>query len=71
MLHKSMILHTFYGYFSPRGFGAEGEPASNINYQVKIESDHPKHEIQDLIDHVDQVAEIHNTLRKGTQVKLI
>lgn len=52
-------------------FGAEGEPASNINYQVKIESDHPRGEIQDLIDHVDQVAEIHNTLRKGTQVKLI
>lgn len=52
-------------------FGGEGEPASNINYKVDIQSDHDENEIKNLINHVDQVAEIHNTLRKGTIVDLI
>ena len=52
-------------------FGAEGEPASNISYQVNIQSDHSQDEIAGLIDHVDRVAEIHNTLRKGVKVDLI
>ncbi len=51
-------------------FGGEGEPASNITYQVDIRSAHPKSEIADLINHVDKVAEIHNTLRKGVSVSL-
>ncbi len=51
-------------------FGGEGEPASNITYQVDIRSSHPKSEIADLINHVDKVAEIHNTLRKGVSVEL-
>jgi uncharacterized OsmC-like protein len=52
-------------------FGVEGEPASNICYKVDIQSDHDKSEINDLIQHVDKVAEIHNTLRKGAKVDLI
>lgn len=52
-------------------FGGEGEPASNIIYKVFIKSDHEETEINDLIHHVDKVAEIHNTLRKGTKVELI
>jgi len=52
-------------------FGGEGEPASNINYKVDIQSDHDESEINNLINHVDKVAEIHNTLRKGTKVDLI
>ena len=48
-------------------FGMEGEPASN---QVNIQSDTPKNEIIELIHHVDTVAEIHNTLRKGVKVSL-
>ncbi|CCH54449.1 OsmC family protein [Fibrisoma limi BUZ 3] len=51
-------------------FGGEGDPASNISYQVQIDSDSPDSEIQDLIRHVDTVAEIHNTLRKGVRVSL-
>jgi uncharacterized OsmC-like protein len=51
-------------------FGREGEPASNIAYQVDIQSDHDESEITSLIKHVDQVAEIHNTLRIGTEVNL-
>ena len=51
-------------------FGMEGEPASNITYHANIQSDTPKNEILDLIQHVDTVAEIHNTLRKGVNVSL-
>jgi uncharacterized OsmC-like protein len=51
-------------------FGMEGEPASNISYKVNIQSDAPKNEIAKLINHVDRVAEIHNTLRKGVTVSL-
>lgn len=52
-------------------FGNEGEPASNVVYKVDIQSVHSKKEIIDLIKHVDTVAEIHNTLRKGIEVKLV
>lgn len=51
-------------------FGMEGEPASNISYKVNIQSNTPKNEIIELIKHVDTVAEIHNTLRKGVNVSL-
>lgn len=51
-------------------FGADGDPGTNFSYKVKVTSDAPKEEIDDLIRHTDSVAEIHNTLRKGTAVTL-
>lgn len=51
-------------------FGKEGEPGSNITYQVTIDSDSSQQEITDLIHHVDTIAEVHNTLRKGVSVSL-
>ncbi|RFS16517.1 OsmC family protein [Emticicia sp. C21] len=52
-------------------FGKEGEPASNITYEVSIEADnHSPVEIAELINHVDTLAEVHNTLRQGVSVKL-
>ncbi|GAB3503941.1 hypothetical protein GCM10027341_33630 [Spirosoma knui] len=51
-------------------FGQEGEPASRISYTVKIQSDCPEDDVQDLIHYVDTVAEIHNTLRQGIFVSL-
>ena len=51
-------------------FGGEGEPASHIQYQVKVISEHPKKEIADLVAYVDKIAEVHNTLRVGTAVTL-
>jgi organic hydroperoxide reductase OsmC/OhrA len=52
-------------------FGKEGEPASNITYSVKIDaSASTQQEIEDLVNHVDKVAEVHNTLRKGVNVSL-
>ena len=52
-------------------FGKEGEPASNIVYEVSIQADaHSPIEIADLINDVDKVAEVHNTLRQGVSVRL-
>jgi uncharacterized OsmC-like protein len=52
-------------------FGKEGEPASNIEYEVSIQANkHSPIEIVDLINQVDNVAEVHNTLRQGVNVKL-
>jgi organic hydroperoxide reductase OsmC/OhrA len=52
-------------------FGKEGEPATNVVYNVTIHAPHhAPHEIQDLIHHVDTVAEVHNTLRQGVRVSL-
>ncbi|MDO3627743.1 OsmC family protein [Mucilaginibacter sp. BT774] len=52
-------------------FGAEGEPGYNFQYKANVISDTPKHEIDALIAYTDQVAEIHNTLRKGLNITLI
>ncbi|HZY79913.1 MAG TPA: OsmC family protein [Cyclobacteriaceae bacterium] len=51
-------------------FGKEGEPGSNIVYEATVRSTSSDDEIEDLIKYVDTVAEIHNTLRLGTEVKL-
>lgn len=51
-------------------FEAEGKPASNIVYRTKIIADASEEKLHELMLHVDSVAEIQNTLRVGTQVKL-
>lgn len=51
-------------------FGKEGAPASNIRYRVDVKSGHDASEIRSLITYVDQVAEVHNTLRLGAKVSL-
>jgi len=51
-------------------FGSEGEPGFNFRYKAKVKSAAPKAVIDELIRHTDQVAEIHNTLRKGIKVTL-
>jgi organic hydroperoxide reductase OsmC/OhrA len=52
-------------------FGGEGEPASNISYVTEVKSSvHSKDEINDLIQYVDKIAEIHNTLRQGIHVTI-
>lgn len=52
-------------------FGAEGEPGTNFTYTAKITSDASPALIRELLQHTDKVAEIHNTLRKGLDVRLI
>ena len=51
-------------------FEAEGKPGSNIVYQAKVNANASEEEIRELLKHTDTVAEIQNTLRVGTPVKL-
>ncbi|MGE5323182.1 MAG: OsmC family protein [Actinomycetota bacterium] len=49
-----------------------GEPlrATNLSFSVKVESPASRSRIEELILHTDRVAEIPNSLRYGTEVKL-
>ncbi len=52
-------------------FAEEGEPAQNITYEVLVEApDLTQEEISSLIKKVDEVAEVHKTLRNGIEIKL-
>ncbi|RAK00037.1 putative OsmC-like protein [Larkinella arboricola] len=51
-------------------FGADGEPGSNFQYKARVTSDAPPAEIDALIRHTDQIAEVHNTLRNGLNITL-
>lgn len=52
-------------------FGSEGEPGANFQYKAKVTADASDEEIQALIAHTDKIAEIHNTLRQGLEIKLV
>ena len=51
-------------------FGAEGEPAQNVTYQAKVRAKASEADIRTLMQHTDQVAEIQNSLRVVTPVRL-
>lgn len=51
-------------------FGAEGEPAQNVTYHVRVAATASEEAVRELVSHTDRVAEIHNTLRVGTPVTL-
>ena len=51
-------------------FGAEGEGAKNVSYSTKVHAKGTEEEIRKLMEYTDTVAEIQNTLRAGTDVKL-
>lgn len=51
-------------------FEAERMPASSIVYRVSVHADASKEKIDELIRYTDEIAEIHNTLRLGTPVRL-
>jgi uncharacterized OsmC-like protein len=51
-------------------FDAERQPASNIVYRVKVKADASEETIHELIQYTDSIAEIQNTIRGGTPVKL-
>ncbi len=53
-------------------FGLEGEPARGISYQVKVHAPQlTATQITALVAQTDRLAEIHNTLREGIEVKLM
>jgi organic hydroperoxide reductase OsmC/OhrA len=51
-------------------FGAEGEAASNVLYRAKVNARASEAEVRALMEHTDRVAEIQNTLRAATPVRL-
>lgn len=50
-----------------------GDPAvsTEIAYEVEVEGDAPVERLRALVEHVDRVAEIPNSLRGGTPVRLV
>jgi uncharacterized OsmC-like protein len=51
-------------------FEAPGKPGSNIVYRARVNADAGDEKIQDLIRYTDSIAEIQNTVRLGTPVRL-
>ena len=53
-------------------FGAAGEPARNISYRAKIKArGATEQQVMELLEHTDSVAEVQNTLRRGTEARLV
>jgi len=52
--------------------GYAGSPAvsTGISYSVDIKGQTAEHELRSLVDQVDAIAEIPNSLRRGTPVNL-
>jgi putative redox protein len=51
-------------------WGGDPVRAQNVVFSAKVEADTSEEEIMELIRQTDRVAEIHNSLRMGTQVTL-
>lgn len=49
-----------------------GDPAVStpIEYEVEVDGDAPAEALDELVAHVDAIAEIPNSLRSGTEVRL-
>jgi organic hydroperoxide reductase OsmC/OhrA len=50
-------------------FGGPGDPAASIAYRANVEARATEAEIRDLMLHTDRVAEVQNTLRRGSEVR--
>ncbi len=52
--------------------GFAGDPAVSepVAYDVEVAGDAPREQLQELVAHVDAIAEIPNSVRRGTPVKL-
>jgi uncharacterized OsmC-like protein len=52
-------------------WGGEPPRAQNVRYSTRVEAEAPEDEILELIQHVDDIAEVHNTLRAGSTIELL
>lgn len=50
------------------GFGGDPVASTGITYSVEVMSPAPSEQVNELIEHVDRIAEIPNTLKRGTEV---
>jgi len=51
-------------------WGGDPVRAQNVAFSVKVVAKASEKEIMELIEHTDELAEIHNSLRMGTKVSL-
>jgi uncharacterized OsmC-like protein len=52
------------------GYGGDPTVSTGISYSVEIEGRAAEEDLWSLVRHVDEIAEIPNSLRNGTPVKL-
>jgi putative redox protein len=52
-------------------WGGDPVRAQNVRYSTRVEAEAPVDEILELIQHVDDIAEVHNTLRAGSAIELL
>jgi uncharacterized OsmC-like protein len=52
-------------------FSGDPPVSTAIEYEVELEGDAPRERLDELIDRVDRIAEIPNSLRGGTAVRLV
>jgi uncharacterized OsmC-like protein len=52
-------------------FSGEPPVSEAIEYDVHLEGDAPRERLDDLLERVDRIAEIPNSLRNGTPVRLV
>lgn len=64
-IHLTTVRVTVRGEFS-------GDPAisEDVSYEVEVSGDASHGQLQELVSHVDAIAEIPNSIRRGTAVKL-
>ena len=50
----------------------EGDPAvsQDVSYDVEVAGEASREQLEELVSHVDAIAEIPNSVRRGTPVKL-
>jgi putative redox protein len=52
------------------GFAGQPAVSTGVSYSVQIEGDATDADLRALVRHVDEIAEIPNSLRNGTRVRL-
>ena len=52
------------------GWGGDPVRAQNVIFSAEVEAEASEKEIMELIQQTNRVAEVHNSLRMGTQVTL-
>jgi uncharacterized OsmC-like protein len=52
-------------------WGGDPVRAQNVTLTARVEANAPEEKIRELIEHTNRVAEIPNSLRLGTEVKLV
>jgi len=51
-------------------FGGDPAVSGPVEYEVELAGDAPEERLRELVEHVDRIAEIPNSLRGGTTVSL-